>query len=113
MRSVSSVGIALDPTHSYVKAVAESIAAERNKARPNFLQLYRTYAGTLRELAQQSNWIAQHLLRDLLLAQTSPDPDLDDTRDSYTGEKLPVCTTLCENFEGVPDGQYHLSLIHI
>ena len=107
MRSVSSVGIALDLTQSYVKAVAESIAAERKKARPNFLQLYRTYAGTLRELAQHNDGIAQYLLRDLLLAQTSPDPDIDDTRDGYTGEKLPICTTLCESFEGVPDGQYH------
>ena len=106
MRSVSSVGKALDPTQSYLRAVSESIAAERKKARPNFLQLYRAHAGGLRELAHDNNSVAQRLLRHLLLAQTSPDPEIDDTRDSYTGEKLPICTSLCENFEGVPDGPY-------
>ena len=78
MRSVSSVGIALDPTQSYVNAVAESIAAERKKTRPNYVCLYRAHASTLRTLAQRNDPEARRLLRDLLLAQTSPDPDLDD-----------------------------------
>lgn len=95
-----------DATPTYLRSLTETIEAESQKNRPNFMELYRAHAHRLREFAQQGNEVAGWLLRDLLLAQTSPDPEVDDTRDGYTGEKLPICTSRCEDFEGTPDGEY-------
>lgn len=96
----------MDAIPIYLKSLSETIQAEAQKHRPNFMELYRAHAQRLREIAQQGNQVATWLLRDLLLAQTSPDPEVDDTRDGYTGEKLPICRSGCENFEGTPDGEY-------
>lgn len=98
----------------YLRLVSETIEGEQKKSNSNFAALYRTHAGRLREIRDTASdeleaFLSQELLRDLLLAQTSPDPEIRDGFDSYTGEPdTKLCSLDCDNLMG--DAETHICI---
>lgn len=99
---------------TYLKLVSQTLQEERKKKSPRFAELYRIHGERLRRIAASPNpttsRLAGWLLKDLLLAQTIPmsHAGVDDTRDAYTGEQLPICTRQCDNLIG--DGDTYMCL---
>lgn len=103
--------------NGYLKLVSEAIEGERRNPRANFAALYRSHAPTLRAIRDGAadpteRLLATEYLRSLLLALTTPDPDVRDGLDGYTGEPLfRTCSLDCDWLMG--DEETHVCTIGV